>query len=404
MMTAEKLLMKIRKIPARLLQKWHGLLADLHHQISLVLTERYWLIDYFPKKKAAREAVLLVRLDLIGDFVIWLDAAKEFKSLYPDKHVVLYANQAWANLAERFPYWDEVVKIDVPRLRSNEHYRLRFLFETRIRGFSVAIHPTYSREYVADLIIRATAAPHRIAHHGDLNNITPEKKVITDSWYTKLVPDVIYPAVELNINAELVRALGKNNFRSAIPVIGKLADLPRAFEVISQYCVLVPGASWRPRMWPIEYFAKVAQQLTKKNSLKIVLCGTTSERSLCEQITSLSGLDTLNLAGETTLIEMIEIIRNATLIIANESSAIHIAAATSVPAICVMGGGHFGRFLPYQAEVIDIVRPQPVLLFEQMACYGCRWSCIHTLAPDESVPCIARVEVAQVLKACALFE
>ena len=76
MMTAEKLLMKIRKIPVRLLQKWHGLLADLYHQISLVLTERYWLIDYFPKKKAAREAVLLVRLDLIGDFVIWLDAAK----------------------------------------------------------------------------------------------------------------------------------------------------------------------------------------------------------------------------------------------------------------------------------------------------------------------------------------
>ena len=68
-----------------------------------------WLIAYIPQKKQYSNAVLIIRLDSIGDFILWLDSAKEFRRIYLDKKIVLCANASWASLAERLTYWDEVI-------------------------------------------------------------------------------------------------------------------------------------------------------------------------------------------------------------------------------------------------------------------------------------------------------
>ncbi|MDN4018029.1 glycosyltransferase family 9 protein [Zwartia panacis] len=396
-------LIKLKKVPPRLHKIRRMFFVWFYHRITLILTEQYWLIDYLPKKKAVCETVLLVRLDLIGDFVIWLDAAKELKNLYPNKRLVLYANKTWSVLATRLPYWDEVVAVDVPRLRTDESYRLKLLCATRRLGFTTVIHPTYSREYVVDLIVRASGASNRIGHLGDLNNISASHKMITDTWYTTLVPCGTSPPIELNTNAELIRKLGNINFRSHIPVIPAFDEFPHALDLPERYSVIVPGASWAPRMWPIENFVEIILYL-QKQGLTTVLCGTDSEQALCKQIAAQAEIKVMNIAGKTTLLQMIEVIRHAQLVIANESSAIHIAAAVAVPSVCILGGGHFGRFLPYNPEAEDINRPKPISVFSSMECFGCRWRCHYPLDELGAVPCIAHVGTKQVIDACGMAQ
>lgn len=391
---------KIRRIPSWLKQKALHIYAQAVHQFVLILTNKYWLIDYLPRYKSSRSTILLVRLDLIGDFIIWLDAAKEFRSLYPDKQIVLFANAVWADLADRLPYWDEVVRVDMTRLREDDFYRLKLLCATHARGFDIVIQPTYSREYAADLIVRAATARQRIGHLGDLNNISPENKAMTDSWYTQLVALGSHQEVELNINAQLIRELGNRNFKSRIPNLIKLIDLPLELIVKQPYCVIVPGASWGPKRWTVEKFAEIAKVLHVEHGLNIVLCGTSSERGLCNEIAKLSGNEVFNLAGQTTLIQMIEVIRDARLLIANDSASVHIAAATKTAAVCIVGGGHFGRFLPYEPEISEYDQVPPLLVWSPMDCYGCRWNCPYLLTPQQTVPCISEVTVAQVLAAC----
>ncbi len=41
------------------------------------------------------------------------------------------------------------------------------------------------------------------------------------------------------------------------------------------------------------------------------------------------------------------------LLISNDTSAIHIAAAVGTPFICISNGSHFGRFHPYPPEIFD---------------------------------------------------
>jgi ADP-heptose:LPS heptosyltransferase len=396
----KKLIKKIRSAGIRLNQTHLMITKRLVHFLTETLTDKHWLIDYLPKQKSGRHALLLVRLDLIGDFIIWLDAAKEFKTLYPDKRIILYANSAWAILAEHLPFWDEVVSVDMTRLRSDDMYRLKLLFKTHILGFDIAIQPTYSREYVADLVVRASHARQRIGHLGDVNNISVDNKAITDTWYTQLVPQVFFPEVELNINAEFIRVLGNKDFESRLPHLDVLLKLPENLIVGTRYCVLVPGASWEPKMWPVINFAELAGKLSKNSGLTIVLCGTQSERSICNQVAQLSGVETINLSGQTTLLQMIEIIRGASLLVANDSASIHIAAATGTRSVCILGGGHFGRFLPYQPEFKVRGDQEPIAVFHPMDCYGCRWRCQYSLGSHEAVPCISGVEVAQVLEAC----
>ena len=392
-----RLINKVRRIPSWIsLKALHIYTQTVRHIVS-TLTNRYWLIDYFPRSGTDCDSILLVKLDLIGDFIIWLDAAKEFRALYPGKQIVLYANAAWAALADRLPYWDEVVSVDMTRLREDDLYRLKLLCATHARGFSIAIQPTYSREYAVDLIIRATCARQRIGHLGDLNNISPENKAITDSWYTKLVAPGSRQEVELNINAQLIRDLGDGTFKSRIPNLTKLIDLPNELIVERPYCVIVPGASWAPKRWAFENFAEVARALHVNEGFTIVLCGTSSESDLCNKIAELSHVDVINLAGQTTLIQMVEVIRGAALLVANDSASIHIAAATRTASVCILGGGHFGRFLPYQPEAPEDDQTLLLLAYSRMDCYGCRWRCPYLLAPDQTVPCISGVTVAQVL-------
>ena len=371
------------------------------HQMTMILTERYWLMDYLPRLRSKCGGVMLVRLDLIGDFIIWLDAAKEFRALYPEQRIVLFANATWANVAERLPYWDEVVSIDVPRLRTDDWYRLCVLLQIQRRHFDIAIQPTYSREYVGDLCVRAANFAQRIAHIGDDNNIQPVLKAKSDAWYTNVVPEKISTIVELTHNANLIRHLGKSEFKSRMPRIGRLEDLPRTLKIDAPYCLIAPGASWTPKMWPASNFGHLAQQISQELKLTIVLCGTSAEKKICDQVASSTGATVVNLAGKTTLIEMIELIRSAQLVIANDSAAIHIAAATNTPAVCILGGGHFGRFLPYQPEISQNSSSLPKIAFNKMDCYGCRWTCQYLESQSSGVvPCISQVDPSIVLKSC----
>ena len=85
----------------------------------------------------------------------------------------------------------------------------------------------------------------------------------------------------------------------------------------------------------------------------------------------------IDLVGKTSLVELVELLRNALLVLSNETSAVHIGAAVGAPVICILGGGHFGRFLPYVVEKPEPSRPTPIVVVQPMSCFGCNWQCVH---------------------------
>jgi ADP-heptose:LPS heptosyltransferase len=354
-----------------------------------------WMAAGFHAKshtKASVGPIALIRLDAIGDFVLWLDAARHLRTLYPGRYICLLANAAWCELAQGLSYWDEVIPIDVPGLVRRPLYRWRSIHRISRRKFSLAIYPTYSRDFwTGDAVLRATRAAERIGYDGDISNSSPTYRRYSDRWYTRLVPARPGQLTELRRNAEFMSHLGGLTLNPALATLPQRAGGPH--ERQAAYCILFPGASWSGKRWPAEHFVELGVRLRAQGDWRIVLCGSSSERNLCDRVAHALGGDVLNLAGKTSLVQLTEWIRSAKLLVSNDTSATHIAAAVGTASVCILGGGHFGRFLPYDALISGRV---PKVAMHEMPCFHCNWNCTQPHRAGEAVPCISQVSVAQV--------
>ena len=350
------------------------------------------------RKPAHSNGIGLIRIDSIGDFILWLDAAKEFRNLYPNAKITLIANHVWSDLAMLLPYWDDVIPVDRKKFTRNFLYRFKTLRQIRQIGFELAIQPTFSREYLrGDSLIRASRASSRIGSKGDLSNITVWQKNISDKWYSQLIPAAAEPLMELQRNAEFMRGLGLRNFTAGIPSLPSLADLPEKLMIEQPYFIIFPGASFSGRQWPVAQFGRFLSELTAAQGWRAVLCGSREEHSLCAQFIQTSGIEATNLAGKTSLSELVEVIRRAKLLVGNETSAVHIAAAVGTPSVCILGGGHYGRFMPYVVNCAN--QPIPVPVVHRMNCFGCNWQCTQPHDKDVAMPCISAITIDQVIEA-----
>jgi len=358
----------------------------------------YWLADawltFWPTRRM-KVGVVLIRLDAIGDFILWLDSAKEFRRLYSGQHIVLIANAAWADWAATFPHWDEVWPLDGRRFVRDIRYRAKMLRKVRRAGFETAIQPTYSRTFMhGDSLIRASAAIQRIGSEGDESNTTVTAKRVSNRWYTRLIPASGHQMMELERNAEFIRNLSGQPYEAALP------HLPDSGARVGQrpwpdsYIVLFPGASWSGRRWPVAHFAELATRLHAEFAWPVVLCGGPGDVGLCEELGAALTMPFVDWAGRTNLVELAGVIHQSRLIVCNETSAVHIAAAVGTPAVCVVGGGHYGRFLPYPHGVPGY---KPQVADHPMPCFNCNWRCSMPHVEGAAVPCVAGVSVNQVL-------
>jgi len=342
--------------------------------------------------------VLVVKIDAIGDFVIWLDAAKALCDHYHTQgySVVLLGNKTWASWAREMGVAEEVWEIDVSRFRNYFPYRLHWLRRIRMAGFKIAIQPIFSRSILeGDSLVRASGAVERLGSAGDDSNISPLFKAWSNRWYTRLIPATHIQLMELKRNAEFMRGLGYTDFQARLPIIPR-APSEQIFWLPQQpYAVLVPTSSWDAKMWPIDNFIQVGGRLVA-SGLRIVVVGAPEDRVRASiLIDSLSGR-VVDLVGKTTLGELAEVMRRATIVLTNDTSAVHIAAAVDAPAVCILGGGHFGRFVPYEIEVPDKNGNLPIIVAEPMSCYGCNWQCQYPRQKGEPMKCIQDISVQKV--------
>jgi ADP-heptose:LPS heptosyltransferase len=348
--------------------------------------------------------VLVVRLDAIGDFILWLDAAQVLVGHYKKqgKIVILVANAAWAAWARDLAIFEEVLPVNVRQFQHDPIYRYRVGRQIQRLGCSIAIEPTYSRSWLlGDSAIRISGARERIGSAGDASNLSRRKR-IADLWYTRLVPADPAPCMELERNAEFIRNFCQPAFLAALPQLPCAAapqdDIFLAATAGQPYYVLFPGASWEGRRWPVAGFLEVGEKLHRRTGWLGVVCGGASDLDTVNDLCGRSTVPLLNWAGRTDLAQLASILSAARLLITNETSAVHMGAACGTPTVCLLGGGHYGRFMPYQIHR-ETARPVPSAVIHAMPCFGCNWQCIYQRPAGEPVPCIQQIDTEEVWRA-----
>jgi len=338
-----------------------------------------------------------MRLDAIGDFVIWTSCAQAYRLLYPkDKfHLVLLGHVVWQEVAKELRIFDEVLAIDRKRYMLNFEYRLAATEIIHKYQYDTAIYHTYSREFASgDLIIRQLNATNKIGIKTDYAIDSSFWSNISSKWYTKILEPTMQGIHELNKNAAFIHCLGITDFAVSLPFLN-IKNCPcDEIDLPATYFVLFPGARVGLRKWNEQNYAELAQRISETTHWQGIICGGSDEKELADTIIRLSGLPLVNLCGASSLLQLIGVIKNAKFLVGNETSGVHIASAVQTPSICILGGGHFGRFVPYPEEINSPFKPLAV--FEQMECFGCNWNCIYQIGKETTVPCIKNITVDKV--------
>ena len=347
-------------------------------------------------QKTPLEVILLIRQDAIGDFVIWLDTAKEYCKLYPPEkyRIVLVGNELWFDLAKELPFWDEVFPVEVKQFKTFSRYRWNLLRKVRNLGAQIAIQPTFSREfYHGDALIRASGAVRKVSSAGDMSNRNRLKTFLANRWHTELIPVSSEPLTELERNAEFFSGLSHSPHLISYPQL----DIPE-FWLSSEwkdenFYVLIPGTSGTVtgKEWPASSFSNIAKKVFQKTGWKGIICGAQQEYILGEQIRGQCDAPLQNLSGQTTLPVLASLLSQSRLTLSNDTGAVFISSAVGTPSVCILGGGHFGRFLPYPDLPGQINNLKEI--FHKMPCYGCNWDCVYPIKEGEPAPCIANVSV-----------
>ena len=345
-------------------------------------------------KHNQQKLVLLVRQDAIGDFILWLDTAKEYRKYYPPENckIILIGNALWSDLAKELPFWDEVLPVNVKAFKTLSRYRWNILRKVRNYGAEIAIQPTYSREfYHGDSLIRASNASKKVSFAGNMSNRDQLKSILADRWHTELIPSSPEQLSELERNAEFFSGFIKKLYLPSYPELELSGDCNIQELKRKSFYILSLGANKKYREWPYKYYAKIAQKIHKKTGWLGLICGAENEFDLGEHIKKLCDAPLQNYTGQTTLSELTCLLAKSQILISNETGTAHIANAVGTPTVCILGGGHFGRFVPYP-ELSGKINNLKVV-YHKMPCYGCDWKCVYHIKDEDPAPCISNISV-----------
>lgn len=98
--------------------------------------------------------------------------------------------------------------------------------------------------------------------------------------------------------------------------------------------VVHPGAAFGAKRWPVERFAAVAAALAGDGH-RVVVTGGPDEAALTAEVAAASG--GLDLAGRTTIGELLALVAGARLVIAGDTGIAHVATAFGVPSVTLFG-------------------------------------------------------------------
>jgi ADP-heptose:LPS heptosyltransferase len=360
-----------------------------------------WIFDKIfmvLKENENANSTVIVRVDNIGDFVLWLPSAEQLTSHYATEiKPILICNESCIDIANSINYFSRVIGVELSKFSQNLFYRWHILRTISELSPRIIIQPSYSRFFsIGDSIIRVSRASERIGSVGDLSNISSIRRIISNRWYTKLVSASATNLMELERNTEFNYRLGIINSYTSIPKISKICQLSSSKKIHQDFFVIFPGSSSAYKSWPVASFAKIAIRIVEKYGWTPVILGGCNEFSIGEQLEEkLIKYSSKNYVGKTTLTELVEILRTARVLVSNDTSAIHIAASVNTPSACILGGGHYGRFLPYPDTIEGI---KPAVVINKMSCFGCNWHCKFSNDTSLPYPCISGIEVDSVFE------
>ncbi|NQU56956.1 MAG: glycosyltransferase family 9 protein [Rhodospirillales bacterium] len=365
------------------------------------MRRRWWMFRIFdliarnmPVFKA-RKGLLVVRMDGIGDMVLFRTSLEHYAKAFgvEKSDITVLGCESWGAITAEVFSGYRVMVINEHSFARWPLYRFWVSLKVRALNPAVSVCDSYLRRaMMADSLVWVSGAPQVISSLPFIGERTRAEYLFYLSQADKIVPTGDYPTHEIIRHYNFLSAIIGHEIKPEAPRITWRETLPPEEFIASgvPYAVLNPGSNEYGRRWPLAKYQQLAAALVEKG-LHVIFIGGGGEHP--------GDIDTndgriIDLIGRTDLAQLLDLMNHARLVVSNDTGPAHLSIALGTPSVVVVGGGHFGCFVPYP----EGVRPDHArFVYQKMDCYHCFWNCPKRRSKFEVFPCVEAVSIEQVL-------
>lgn len=323
-----------------------------------------------PSQQPSR--ILWVRTDSIGDNILSMSMLSHLKTRRPDAEITVLCQEHIAELYETCPEVNNIIPFNRIRALNDDNYRLSILEKLKQLNAEICLNSVYSRELLTDFFVIGSGAPERVAFFGDCCNISADVLVKNNHYYTSLVQADSEHKSELEICKDFLIGLGIT-VDHLEPALHLTNDDIAFCDYIFEKHHLVPEktialfAGTQVRIKSYENYKEALDNICRENGFSVIALGNDADFSINQHNLPKLTSGVYNFSGTTTLRQSAAIISRCRLVVGGDTGLAHIACAVGTPNVILVGGGHFGRFMPYSPLTSVVCLP--------LECYGCNWEC-----------------------------
>jgi len=305
--------------------------------------------------------ILIFAIRAIGDIVLITPIIRILKTRFPHAALFLVADGVSSEIVQHNPHLEDVFVID--RVASKQ-----LGWSTRIRMWAQLI--CLLRRQHFDIAIDLFSGP-RSAVLGYLSkakdrygeDFRKRGRGIFYNHPVRIRRDKTHLVEQkLELIQSLVGTIQPDEAPLELYLTEKEGELGKIF--LGQRSVkkkrrigLVPGAGSPWRVWPPHRFAIVADMLVDTYDAEIVLLGSRGDLTKCQAICAGMTHTPLDLSGKTTLRELIAILAELDLVIANVTGPMHLATALKKPKVIgLYGAADTIQYAPWGAMAVMLTK------------------------------------------------
>lgn len=330
--------------------------------------------------RSHRFKIAVMRYRFVGDTLLTIPFLRALRAQYADAEIDMLVGQDGHAVMAECPYLDKAIVFE-PRqlgfwgavsLLRQQHYDRAYVLK---RSFSSALMVALADipERVGfDTEHRGLLLTQRIPYRGGKQH---EAQCFLDA-----LPEADHADTRLDV------WVPPDMEQAALGFL-KPAQGPR---------IALHATSHPAKCWPLQHYKTLAERLVEMYDAQLYLMGVANEAPfygrLLHAVSPRVREATVNLCGQTGMLESLALLRRMDLVVASDSGMVHMAAAVNTPLVALFGPTDPQQWHPLSDNYTVVSHPT-------LPCRPCRMK----ITCNHQFPCLAEIEPEVVLNACKAY-
>ena len=293
---------------------------------------------------SAVKNILIRGVNWVGDAVMSIPAMREIRRLFPEAHIALLVNPWVSAIYAEADFVDEILHYDKNGVHKGWTGFGRLVSDLRRREFDLAI--LLQNAFEAALIACCARIPLRVGYARDGRRLLLTHPCKIDPGLRQVHQVYYYLGILSSLGLLKPRIWERSDCNFSIGIGIRECDRDAALAMLRMNGIhendpviaVNPGAFYgEAKRWFPERYAAVADALADRYGARIIILGASSDLETARMVAAQMSSQPAILAGQTTLGQLMGVLKLVDLLITNDSGTMHLAAALDVPQLAIFG-------------------------------------------------------------------